>query len=90
MEFRGEQLQEDLMMLTREIVSEKTDGESRDKGCPMKNHYHQCFECDISSKATEYIRYFKKRNFKNVFSAYQFSHCGIYILYTFEHPKFLE
>lgn len=32
------QMQDDLMKLTREIVTEMTKSESVDKGCPMKDH----------------------------------------------------
>ena len=35
---RNEQLAENLMKLTREIVTEKTRSESVDKGCPMKDY----------------------------------------------------
>lgn len=35
---QNEQLQEDLMKLTREIVTEKTRADSVDKGCPMKDY----------------------------------------------------
>ena len=35
---RSDQLGEDLMKLTREIVTEKTRSESVDKGCPMTDY----------------------------------------------------
>lgn len=35
---QDEQLGEDLMKLTREVVTEKTRSQSVDKGCPMRDY----------------------------------------------------
>lgn len=35
---RDEQMAEDLMKLTRDVVTEKTQSESVEKGCPMKDY----------------------------------------------------
>ena len=35
---QNEQLAEDMMKLTRDVVTEKTKKDSVDKGCPMKDY----------------------------------------------------